>query len=212
MSLSFALWVLGPKTHQQVGPLRGLLGQTSSLKSVFENFGLNPLTLKYSNPSLINEGTGHQRLVFLLNCNMIPIQTSISYHCIFIILHFKFLRMSMSDLPKSDWKLDDFEVGKPLGKGKFGRVYLAREKRTKFIVALKVLFKSELKKNRVEHQLRREIEIQSHLEHDNILKLYGWSVFIIELYLCIFLSVFGEHLYGFWYSERVHAIKFVNVI
>lgn len=82
--------------------------------------------------------------------------------------------MSLSDLPKSKWELSDFEVGKPLGKGKFGRVYLAREKRTKFIVALKVLFKSELVKNRVEHQLRREIEIQSHLDHDNILKLYGW--------------------------------------
>ena len=84
--------------------------------------------------------------------------------------------MSLGDLPKSDWQLSDFEVGKPLGKGKFGRVYLAREKRTKFIVALKVLFKSELRKNRVEHQLRREIEIQSHLDHDNILRLYGWLV------------------------------------
>ena len=80
----------------------------------------------------------------------------------------------MNELPKSEWKLSDFEVGKPLGKGKFGRVYLAREKRTKFIVALKVVFKSELKQGRVEHQLRREIEIQSHLNHDNILRLYGW--------------------------------------
>ena len=29
--------------------------------------------------------------------------------------------------PKKGWSLDDFEIGKPLGKGKFGRVYLARE-------------------------------------------------------------------------------------
>jgi aurora kinase A len=28
-----------------------------------------------------------------------------------------------------------------MGRGKFGHVYLAREKKTKFIVALKVLFK-----------------------------------------------------------------------
>ena len=27
------------------------------------------------------------------------------------------------------WVLSDFEVGKPLGRGKFGHVYLAREKR-----------------------------------------------------------------------------------
>ena len=35
-------------------------------------------------------------------------------------------------------QLSDFEIGKPLGRGKFGNVYLAREKETKFIVALKV--------------------------------------------------------------------------
>ncbi|OOF96529.1 hypothetical protein ASPCADRAFT_514808 [Aspergillus carbonarius ITEM 5010] len=51
-----------------------------------------------------------------------------------------------------------FEIGKPLGKGKFGRVYLARERQTGFVCALKVA---------------REIEIQSNLRHPNILQLYG---------------------------------------
>ena len=41
-------------------------------------------------------------------------------------------------------------------------------------MALKVLFKSQLFKSQVEHQLRREIEIQSHLRHPNILRLYGY--------------------------------------
>lgn len=36
------------------------------------------------------------------------------------------------------WQLSDFDIGKPLGKGKFGNVYLAREKQSKYIVALKV--------------------------------------------------------------------------
>lgn len=40
------------------------------------------------------------------------------------------------------WQLADFDVGKPLGRGKFGNVYLAREKQSKYIVALKVLFKA----------------------------------------------------------------------
>lgn len=57
------------------------------------------------------------------------------------------------------WTIDDFEIGKPLGRGKFGHVYLAREKKSKFIVALKVLYKKQLLKSNVEHQLRREIEI-----------------------------------------------------
>uniref|UniRef100_A0A0E0LBT9 Protein kinase domain-containing protein n=1 Tax=Oryza punctata TaxID=4537 RepID=A0A0E0LBT9_ORYPU len=42
------------------------------------------------------------------------------------------------------------------------------------IVALKVLFKSQLKQSQVEHQLHREVEIESHLRHPNILWLYGY--------------------------------------
>ena len=53
-------------------------------------------------------------------------------------------------------------------------MYLAREKNSKYIVALKVLFKQQLQQSHVEHQLRREIEIQSHLRHPNILRLYGY--------------------------------------
>ncbi|KAI9671128.1 MAG: spindle assembly checkpoint kinase [Alyxoria varia] len=66
-----------------------------------------------------------------------------------------------------------FEIGKPLGKGKFGRVYLAKEKSTGFVCALKVLHKSELQQGKVEKQTRREIEIQTNLAHPNILRLYG---------------------------------------
>ncbi|KAF1982686.1 kinase-like protein [Aulographum hederae CBS 113979] len=66
-----------------------------------------------------------------------------------------------------------FEIGKPLGKGKFGRVYLAKERSSGFICALKVLHKSELQQGKVEKQVRREIEIQSNLAHPNILRLYG---------------------------------------
>lgn len=39
---------------------------------------------------------------------------------------------------------------------------------------MQVLFKSQLAQSNVEHQLRREIEIQSHLRHVNILRLYGY--------------------------------------
>ncbi|KAM6989086.1 LOW QUALITY PROTEIN: aurora kinase C-like [Passerculus sandwichensis] len=72
------------------------------------------------------------------------------------------------------FSLEDFEVGRPLGKGKFGNVYLARERRSGFLVALKVLFKSQVEQEGVEHQLRREIEIQAHLRHPNVLRLYNY--------------------------------------
>ncbi|GMH54155.1 hypothetical protein TL16_g01615 [Triparma laevis f. inornata] len=90
------------------------------------------------------------------------------------------------------WSLSDFEIGKPLGRGKFGAVYLAREKNTKYIVALKVLQKAQLLKAGVEHQLRREIEIQSHLRHVNILRLYGYFFDNKRIYLILEYSPRGE--------------------
>lgn len=42
------------------------------------------------------------------------------------------------------------------------------------MVALKVIFKEQLEKYRIHHQLRREMEIQTSLNHPSILRLYGW--------------------------------------
>ncbi|KAF1865655.1 hypothetical protein Lal_00005032 [Lupinus albus] len=90
------------------------------------------------------------------------------------------------------WTLNDFDIGKPLGRGKFGHVYLAREKRSNHIVALKVLFKSQLQQSQVEHQLRREVEIQSHLRHPHILRLYGYFYDQKRVYLILEYAPKGE--------------------
>ncbi|BGP56751.1 hypothetical protein JCM8202_004476 [Rhodotorula sphaerocarpa] len=80
-----------------------------------------------------------------------------------------------SHRPTLPFSLGSFEIGRPLGKGKFGRVYMARTKtEPHYIVALKCLHKEEIVKNKVEKQVRREIEIQSHLAHPNILRLHGY--------------------------------------
>ena len=45
-------------------------------------------------------------------------------------MHFVFtLQAPAHGNEEKRWVLSDFEVGKPLGRGKFGHVYLAREKR-----------------------------------------------------------------------------------
>ncbi|KAJ5122872.1 Serine/threonine-protein kinase ark1 [Penicillium atrosanguineum] len=80
--------------------------------------------------------------------------------------------LSEPSVPK-ELHLGMFEIGKPLGKGKFGRVYLAKERSSGFVCALKVLHKSELQQGGVQKQVRREIEIQSNLRHPNVLRLYG---------------------------------------
>lgn len=100
------------------------------------------------------------------------------------------------DYPKgaedNPWKLSDFDIGRPLGKGKFGNVYLAREKKSKYIVALKIMFKSQLQTAGVEHQLRREIEIQTHLKHPNILRMFGYFHDETKIFLILEFAPRGE--------------------
>lgn len=94
--------------------------------------------------------------------------------------------------PKRVWSLSDFDIGKPLGRGKFGQVYLAREKKSKYLVALKVLYKAQLVRSSVEHQLRREVEIQSHLRHPNILRLFGYFYDETRVFLILEFAAQGE--------------------
>lgn len=80
-----------------------------------------------------------------------------------------------STQPTREWNLNSFDIGRPLGKGKFGRVYMVRTKvEPYYILALKCLYKSEIVQSRVEKQIRREIEIQQNLRHPNVLRLYGY--------------------------------------
>ncbi|KAM4621409.1 aurora kinase B [Polymixia lowei] len=99
---------------------------------------------------------------------------------------------SSSSSPPKKFTINDFDIGRPLGKGKFGNVYLAREKKLKAIVALKVLFKSQMEKESVEHQLRREIEIQAHLRHPNILQFYNYFHDRTRVFLILEYAPRGE--------------------
>jgi aurora kinase len=104
------------------------------------------------------------------------------------------------------WTLNDFEIGKPLGRGKFGRVYIARERKSEFIVALKVISKKQLLKSGLEHQLRREIEIQTHLDHENILKLYGFFWDERRIYLILEYAPGGE-----LYKDLKKSVYILNI-
>ena len=70
--------------------------------------------------------------------------------------------------------LEDFALGRELGEGLFGRVYLARTKSDLKVVALKVLYKESLEKENVVEQLRREVEIHTRLRHRNIVRMYSY--------------------------------------
>lgn len=131
--------------------------------------------------------------------------------------------VTLLDEPRT-FHLGMFEIGKPLGKGKFGRVYLVKERTSGFICALKVLYKSELQQGSgVEKQVRREIEIQQNLRHPNILRLFGHfhdpkRIFLIlefagqgELYKLLRKeSRFAEWKAAQYIAQMASALKYLH--
>ncbi|ELP86935.1 serine/threonine protein kinase, putative [Entamoeba invadens IP1] len=91
--------------------------------------------------------------------------------------------------------LDMFDIGKPLGNGKFGNVYLVKYKKYNYVCALKIVFKKQLAKCGMGLQMKREIEMQSHLNHPNILKLLGFFEDSERWFLVLEYCKNGE-LYG----------------
>eukprot|EP00916_Digyalum_oweni_P021022 GHVL01034990.1.p1 GENE.GHVL01034990.1~~GHVL01034990.1.p1 ORF type:complete len:586 (-),score=80.46 GHVL01034990.1:140-1897(-) len=87
------------------------------------------------------------------------------------------------------WCRDDFDVGQRLGTGQFGAVYYARERRTGFVCVMKVLYKNRILRLKMAPQVQLEIEVQSHLWHPNILRLYSYfwdekAVYLLLEYAC----------------------------
>ena len=102
---------------------------------------------------------------------------------------FELQRMGIKPL-----KLSDFLIGKRLGSGQFGTVYLAKLKSKNFICALKIINKKRLLKESLKciNQVRREIEIQSHLRHKNILSIYNFFWDNKNIYLVMEYAPGGE--------------------
>lgn len=90
------------------------------------------------------------------------------------------------------FSIENFELIKNLGRGRFGDVFLAREKKTNFIVALKIISKKEASRLNGEKLIVREIKIQSFLDHKNIIKLYGFFHDDDKIYLILEYAPEGE--------------------
>lgn len=93
------------------------------------------------------------------------------------------------DINLTKFNADMFEFGAKIGKGKYGDVYLCKDKRTNFIVAIKVLDKMTIRQMRALRQIVREIKHHTYLKHENIIKLYGVfhdeeKIYMIMEYAC----------------------------
>lgn len=92
--------------------------------------------------------------------------------------------------------LQDFEIGKILGKGKFGKVYCVKHRETGLICALKAMEKKEIVQYTIQKQFRREVEIQGSFKHKNLTQLYGFFYDEKRVYLLMEYVYYGE-LYKF---------------
>lgn len=77
----------------------------------------------------------------------------------------------------------DFQIGKCMGDGKFGKVFPCRHKHSGVLFALKEIQKDVIKSNKMENQLAWEIKLQSFFHHPNIVKLYGFFADKNKIYL-----------------------------
>jgi serine/threonine protein kinase len=71
--------------------------------------------------------------------------------------------------------MENYEMGKKLGEGGFGQVYLATDKSSGKKVAIKLL--SVLEHPLSPHMMNKEIEALAKLKHRHIVKLYRWFPF-----------------------------------
>ncbi len=123
-------------------------------------------------------------------------------------------------------RLQEFEIGRSLGKGTYSQVVAARKHHSKYPVALKIISKEMLNlieekeisesenpdmRTSIYDQLKREIAIQSKLSHPNILNFFGH--FENEISHCLILEYCpGVTLYNHCFGKRLPEREVVKCI
>ena len=88
--------------------------------------------------------------------------------------------------------LKDYDIGETLGTGSFGRVRIAKNKRTNNYVALKIMKKVEILKSKQADHIANEIKILSMIDHPFVITFEGFTQDDRSLYIAIELINGGE--------------------
>ena len=89
-------------------------------------------------------------------------------------------------------KLSDYDMGETLGTGSFGRVKIAKDKKTGEYVAMKIMKKAEILKSKQADHISNEIKILSMIEHPFVITFGGFTQDDRNLYLALELINGGE--------------------
>ena len=88
--------------------------------------------------------------------------------------------------------LNEYEVGDTLGTGSFGRVRIAKNKKTKQYVALKIMKKMEIIRSKQTDHIMNEIKILALINHPFVINFDGFTQDDKYLYLSLELVNGGE--------------------
>lgn len=90
------------------------------------------------------------------------------------------------------WAAGDFDLGPTLGRGSFGHVCLARERGSQNIAVLKVLSKRRVERLHGRRHIAREVDIQRHLRHPGVLRMFGFFWDASRIYLILEHAANGD--------------------
>uniref|UniRef100_A0AC35TU74 Aurora kinase n=1 Tax=Rhabditophanes sp. KR3021 TaxID=114890 RepID=A0AC35TU74_9BILA len=103
--------------------------------------------------------------------------------------------------------MKDFEIGRPVGRGSFGQVYLARTRLEKYPMVLKCLSIKQLVEWGMLTQLRREIDIHATLNHPQIIKLYAWFDDVDKIVLALEWAFVGDMFHSLRKEGKFSEVK-----
>lgn len=101
--------------------------------------------------------------------------------------------------------VDEYEIGKTLGEGRYGKVKMGHHIRTGKKVAVKILTKSNIKSDEDLLRIQRETKILTSLHHENIIRVYDVYETPTQIFIIMEFAEGGD-LYTYLVTQRTSAL------
>ncbi|XP_069552518.1 serine/threonine-protein kinase greatwall [Brachyistius frenatus] len=123
-------------------------------------------------------------------------------------------RVKPADVPKPP-SIDDFAVLKPISRGAFGKVYLARKKSNARLYAVKVMKKADMVDKNMTGQMKAERDALALSKSPFVVHLFYSLQTAAKVYLVMEYLIGGDvksllHIYG--YFDQDMAVKFASEV
>ncbi|KAK6293259.1 hypothetical protein J4Q44_G00367600 [Coregonus suidteri] len=111
--------------------------------------------------------------------------------------------------------IDDFVVLKPISRGAFGKVYLARKKCNPRLYAIKVVKKSDMRDKNMAHQMKAERDALALSKSPFVVHLFYCLQTATNVYLVMEYLIGGDvksllHIYG--YFDEDMSVKYISEV